>query len=155
MFECLAVNPGTSSPNIPLIIYYHYNNSEIGSHVWSKIGDLTCLRLFFRSTAAKNIKSPFWKYMFSFTRVQSYSSAINIKHITLFNQYYECGIMYFFCFNRANHNCIFTKVRGFVITILPKIFGFTECPQIYSKSVLHLLKYKFAVFLSRCCTDLR
>ena len=31
----------------------------------------------------------------------------------------------------------------------------TECPKIYRKSVLHLLKYIFAVYLSRCSTDLR
>ena len=33
----------------------------------------------------------------------------------------------------------------------------TECPKIYRKSVLHLLKYRyrFAVYLGRCSTDLR
>ena len=31
----------------------------------------------------------------------------------------------------------------------------TECPKIYRKSVLNLLKYRFAVYLSRCSTDLR
>ena len=31
----------------------------------------------------------------------------------------------------------------------------TECPKIYHKSVLSLHKYKFAVYLSRFCTDLR
>ena len=30
----------------------------------------------------------------------------------------------------------------------------TECTKIYRKSVLHLLKYRFAVYLSRCSTDL-
>ena len=30
-----------------------------------------------------------------------------------------------------------------------------ECPKIYRKSVLHMLKYRFAVYLSRCSTDLR
>ena len=30
----------------------------------------------------------------------------------------------------------------------------TECPKIYRKSVLYLLKYRFAVYLSRCSTDL-
>ena len=31
----------------------------------------------------------------------------------------------------------------------------TVCPKIYRKSVLHLLKYRFAVYLSRCSTDLQ
>ena len=31
----------------------------------------------------------------------------------------------------------------------------TERPEIYRKSVLHLPRHKFAVYLSRCCTDLR
>ena len=31
----------------------------------------------------------------------------------------------------------------------------TECPEIYRKSVQHLLKYSFAVYLSWCSTDLR
>ena len=31
----------------------------------------------------------------------------------------------------------------------------TECPKIYRKSVLHLLKYRFAVYISRRSTDLR
>ena len=31
----------------------------------------------------------------------------------------------------------------------------TECPKINRKSVLHLLKYRFAVYLSRCSTDFR
>ena len=31
----------------------------------------------------------------------------------------------------------------------------TECLKIYRKSVLHLLKHGFAVYLSRCSTDLR
>ena len=31
----------------------------------------------------------------------------------------------------------------------------TECPKIYRKSVLHLLKYTENLYLSRCSTDLR
>ena len=31
----------------------------------------------------------------------------------------------------------------------------TECPKSYRKSVRHLLKYRFVVYLSRCRTDLR
>ena len=31
----------------------------------------------------------------------------------------------------------------------------TECPRIYRKCVLHLLKYICAVYLSRCSTNLR
>ena len=31
----------------------------------------------------------------------------------------------------------------------------TECPKIYRTSVLHLFKYGFSVYLSRCSTDLR
>ena len=31
----------------------------------------------------------------------------------------------------------------------------TKCPKMYRKSLLHLLKYRFAVYLSRCSTDLR
>ena len=31
----------------------------------------------------------------------------------------------------------------------------TECPKIYRKSVLHLLKYTTNLYLSRCSTDLR
>ena len=31
----------------------------------------------------------------------------------------------------------------------------TQCPKIYRKSVLHLLKYRIAVYLSRSSTDLR
>ena len=31
----------------------------------------------------------------------------------------------------------------------------SECPNIYRKSVLHLLMGTFAVYLSRCSTDLR
>ena len=31
----------------------------------------------------------------------------------------------------------------------------TECPIIYRKSVLHLLKYTTNIYLSRCSTDLR
>ena len=31
----------------------------------------------------------------------------------------------------------------------------TECPKIYRKSVLHLLKYTANLYLSRCSTDLR
>ena len=31
----------------------------------------------------------------------------------------------------------------------------TECPKIYQKSVLHLLWYRFAVYLSRYSTDLQ
>ena len=31
----------------------------------------------------------------------------------------------------------------------------TECPKIYRKSVLHMLKYRFVVYLSRCNTNLR
>ena len=31
----------------------------------------------------------------------------------------------------------------------------TEGPKSYRKYVLHLLKYKFAVYLIRCITDLR
>ena len=33
--------------------------------------------------------------------------------------------------------------------------GHTECPKIHRKSVLHLFKYKFAVYLTRCSTDMR
>ena len=29
-------------------------------------------------------------------------------------------------------------------------YHYTECPKIYRKSVLHLLKYKFPIYLSRC-----
>jgi len=29
------------------------------------------------------------------------------------------------------------------------IIGNTECPKIYRKSVLHMIKYRFAVYLSR------
>ena len=32
---------------------------------------------------------------------------------------------------------------------------YTECPKIYRKPVLYLLKHRFAVYLSRCSTDLR
>ena len=32
---------------------------------------------------------------------------------------------------------------------------YTECPKIYRKALLHLLKYRFAVYLTRCSTDLR
>ena len=31
----------------------------------------------------------------------------------------------------------------------------TECPKIYRKSVLHLPEHRFALYLSRCSTDLR
>ena len=31
----------------------------------------------------------------------------------------------------------------------------TECPKSYRKSLLHLLEYKFSIYLSRCITDLR
>ena len=31
----------------------------------------------------------------------------------------------------------------------------TECTKIYRKSILHLVKYRFAVYLSTCSTDLR
>ena len=31
----------------------------------------------------------------------------------------------------------------------------TECPKMYRKSVLSLFKYRFAVHLRRCSTDLR
>ena len=31
----------------------------------------------------------------------------------------------------------------------------TECPKIYRKSVLHLLRYRLAVYLSLCTTDMR
>ena len=31
----------------------------------------------------------------------------------------------------------------------------TECPKIYRKTVLHLFRYRFAAYLSRCSTDLR
>ena len=34
-------------------------------------------------------------------------------------------------------------------------FQYTECLKSYRKSVLHLLKYRFVVYLSRCSTDLR
>ena len=33
--------------------------------------------------------------------------------------------------------------------------GYTECPTIKRKSVLNLLKYRFVVYISRCCADLR
>ena len=36
-----------------------------------------------------------------------------------------------------------------------EIFLFTECPKIYRKSVLHMLRYIFVVYLSRSSTDLR
>ena len=36
----------------------------------------------------------------------------------------------------------------FIITV-------TECPKIYRTSVLHPLKYRFVVYLSRCSTELR
>ena len=35
------------------------------------------------------------------------------------------------------------------------VVQYTECAVIYRESVLHLLKYRFAVYLSRCSTDLR
>ena len=31
----------------------------------------------------------------------------------------------------------------------------TECPKMYRKSVLHLLKYRVTVYLNRCSADLR
>ena len=34
-------------------------------------------------------------------------------------------------------------------------FAIIECPKIYRKSVLHLLKYTTNIYLSRCSTDLR
>ena len=34
-----------------------------------------------------------------------------------------------------------------------RVRKYTECPKIYRKSVLHLLMYKFAVYLNRCSTD--
>ena len=38
---------------------------------------------------------------------------------------------------------------------LKKIHIYTECPKIYHKSVLHLLRYTANLYLSRCVTDLR
>ena len=42
-----------------------------------------------------------------------------------------------------------------MVTLEKGSCGYTECPKIYRKFVLHLLKYKFSVYLSRCSTDLR
>ena len=47
-------------------------------------------------------------------------------------------------------------IGGFFHTYLSILFTpVTECAKIYRKSVLHLRKYRFAVYLSRCGTDLR
>ena len=40
------------------------------------------------------------------------------------------------------------------VHFMPKLL-LTECPKSNRKSVLHLLKYIFSVYLSRCSTDLR
>ena len=34
-------------------------------------------------------------------------------------------------------------------------YSYTDCPKIYRKSLLRLLKYRFALYLSRFSTDLR
>ena len=55
-----------------------------------------------------------------------------------------------------NHYLYFLK-QFFRSAFMKRGSGYhiTECPKIYRKSVLHLLKYKFAAYLSRCCTDLK
>ena len=55
----------------------------------------------------------------------------------------------------ASNIKIYTCSTGFLIFISRCFNDSTECPKIYRKSVLHLLKYRFAVYLSRCSTDLR
>ena len=50
-------------------------------------------------------------------------------------------------------NLVIRKRAG--LDLFPSESSGTECPKIYRKSVLHLLKYRFKVYLSRCSTDLR
>ena len=39
-----------------------------------------------------------------------------------------------------------------LLELMGKSVDTTECPKIYRKSVRHLLKYRFAVYLNRCST---
>ena len=58
-------------------------------------------------------------------------------------------------------NTMNKKVRNAQIAQYNFIFGelsalnHTECPKIYRKSVLYLLKYTANLYQSRCSTDLR
>ena len=61
------------------------------------------------------------------------------------------------CFLREAAKKIFFLVASLAVTQWHNMGRkkVTEFPKIYSKSVLHLLKYRFAVYLSKCSTDLR
>ena len=60
-------------------------------------------------------------------------------HTDIIIDIYSCNVM----------NQRFYILQNFLYG--PLFLRYTECPNIYQKSVLHLLKYKFAVYLSRCC----
>ena len=53
-------------------------------------------------------------------------------------------------FRWLSEMCMLTSTDGNIRNTL-----FTECPKIYRKAVLHLLKYRSSVYFSRCSTDLR
>ena len=50
--------------------------------------------------------------------------------------------------SRSVTNLFFFSGKAFFPSELPA----TVCPKIYSKSVLHMLTYRFAIYLSRCST---
>ena len=64
-------------------------------------------------------------------------------------------------FNNHFDNINFSTARLVFLVIplvsfmLSNVYIDTECPKIYRKSVLHLLKYTVNLYLIRCSTDLR
>ena len=73
--------------------------------------------------------------------------------------FFNCLSDILFVCQLPRSNGQFVTIKKFVLIIITKKITAactaTECPKIYRKSVLHLLKYRFAVNLSRCSIDLR